>query len=115
AVIIAVVGIVVGRAIYRNGLNRDGSDPGAERLGPFATVFANAYYLDATVARFVSGPVTAFANFLTNGIDRGIIDGAVNGLGRVAREGGGQLRRLQTGLVRNYALGIVFGTVLLLL
>ena len=33
----------------------------------------------------------------------------------VARAGGGGLRRLQTGLVRNYALGIALGAVLLLL
>ena len=41
------------------------------------------------------------------------IDGAVNGIGAGFRAAGGGLRRLQTGLVRNYALGIVFGTVLL--
>jgi len=32
-----------------------------------------------------------------------------------ARAGSGGLRRLQTGLVRNYALGIALGAVLLLL
>jgi NADH-quinone oxidoreductase subunit L len=114
ALTVAVVGIVVGRALYLQGLRRDGSDPAAERLGAFAGVLANAYYLDVGLARLVSGPVQAFARFLTDGFDRRAVDGAVNGLATLAREGGRGLRRVQTGLVRNYALAIVLGTVLLL-
>jgi NADH-quinone oxidoreductase subunit L len=114
ALAVAVVGIVAGRALYLNGLNADGTDPAAERLGGFANVLANAYYLDVGLARFVSGPATAFARFLSEGLDHSVIDGAVNGVGRLARESGQGLRRVQTGLVRNYALAIVFGTVALL-
>jgi NADH-quinone oxidoreductase subunit L len=113
ALVIAVGGIVVGRALYRNGLQPDGADAGVERLGPFANVLANAYYLDVGLARFVSGPITAAARFLNEGIDRDVIDGAVNGVGRTFRGVGGGLRRVQTGLVRNYALAIVLGAVLL--
>ena len=113
--VVAVVGLVLGRAFYRNGLEADGADPVADRLGPFAAVLANAYYLDVGLARVVSGPVMAFARFLNEGIDRDTIDGAVNGVAALFRRGGTGLRRLQTGLVRNYALGIVLGTVLLLL
>ena len=36
-----------------------------------------------------------------------MIDGAVNGIGAAFRAGGGGLRTVQTGLVRNYALAIV--------
>jgi NADH-quinone oxidoreductase subunit L len=114
ALVIAVVGIVLGRALYRNGLTAEGHDPGEVRLGPIAKVLANAYYFDVGVARFVSGPATVFARFLNEGIDRATIDGAVNGIGNAFRSAGGGLRRFQSGLVRNYALGIVFGTVLLL-
>jgi NADH-quinone oxidoreductase subunit L len=113
ALVVAIVGIVVSRALYRNGLEADDVDPGVERLGPFAKVLANAYYLDVGLARFVSGPVTSAARFLNEGIDRDVIDGAVNGVGRVFRSAGGGLRKVQTGLVRNYALAIVFGAVLL--
>jgi NADH-quinone oxidoreductase subunit L len=113
ALVIAIVGIVVGRALYRNGLDAEGDDPAAERLGPFAKVLANAYYLDVGLARFVSGPVTSAARFLNEGIDRDVIDGAVNGVGRGFRGIGGGLRKVQTGLVRNYALAIVLGAVLL--
>jgi NADH-quinone oxidoreductase subunit L len=113
ALVIAVVGIVWAHAGYRNGLQADNTDPTVERLGPFAGVLANAYYLDVGLARFVSGPATAFARFLADGIDRDVIDGAVNGVGGAFRGVGTGLRRVQTGLVRNYALGIVLGAVLL--
>jgi len=113
ALVVAVVGIVVGRALYRNGLTAEGNDPGEVRLGPFAKVLANAYYLDVGLARFVSGPATAFANVLSRGFDAGVIDRAVVGVGTLVRNAGGGLRRVQTGLVRNYALGVILGAVLL--
>ena len=115
ALVVGVVGIAFGISVYRNGLRRDGADPGVERLGGLGGVLANAWYLDIGLARFVSGPVTAFARFLSDGVDRAGIDGAVNGIATAARTGGGGLRRLQSGLVRNYALGIALGAVLLLL
>jgi len=115
ALALGVVGIAYGISVYRNGLRADGADPGVERLGGFAGVLANAYYIDIVWSRFVSGPLSAFARFLSDGVDRAGIDGAVNGIATAAREGSGGLRRLQTGLVRNYALGIALGTVLLLL
>jgi NADH-quinone oxidoreductase subunit L len=115
ALIVAVFGIVVGRALYRHGLDADARDPMERRLGRFAGVLENAYYLDSGLARFVSGPVTAFADFVARGVDRGVIDGAVNGIASGARRLGLVLHRVQTGLVRNYALGIVLGTVLLMI
>ena len=41
--------------------------------------------------------------------DRRVIDGAVNGVGALAGEAGRELRRIQTGRVQNYALGIAVG------
>jgi len=41
--------------------------------------------------------------------DRTIVDGAVNGVGSVVRGAGGGLRKIQTGRVQNYALGIAIG------
>jgi NADH-quinone oxidoreductase subunit L len=114
ALVVGVVGIVVGRAVYRNGLTPDGADPVDARLGPVAKVLANGYYFDVGIARVVSGPVTAFARFLAEGVDSRVIDGTVNGVGSVFAAGARWLRSLQTGLVRNYALGIAAGTVVLL-
>ena len=53
----------------------------------------------------IGGRVAAFLWWF----DRTIIDGAVNGVGLVTRDAGGGLRRIQTGRVQNYALGIAIG------
>jgi NADH-quinone oxidoreductase subunit L len=45
--------------------------------------------------------------------DRVIVDGAVNGIGRVTVDAGRGLRRVQTGRVQNYALGIAIGLILM--
>ncbi len=43
--------------------------------------------------------------------DRTIVDGTVNGIGVVTEAAGAQLRRVQTGRVQNYALGIALGLI----
>jgi NADH-quinone oxidoreductase subunit L len=62
----------------------------------------------------VRGPGLRVAEWLNRGFDLGVIDGAVNGVATLVRDAGGRLRRVQTGLVRNYALGVVIGAVALL-
>src|SRR4051794_11951432 len=53
----------------------------------------------------IGGRIAAFLWWF----DRAIIDGAVNGVGLLTRDAGGGLRRIQTGRVQNYALGIALG------
>jgi NADH-quinone oxidoreductase subunit L len=45
--------------------------------------------------------------------DRTVVDGTVNGVGSVTSGAGMRLRRVQTGRVQNYALGIAFGLILM--
>jgi NADH-quinone oxidoreductase subunit L len=45
--------------------------------------------------------------------DRTIVDGTVNGVGTLVRDTGGGLRRIQTGRVQNYALGIAIGLIVM--
>ena len=47
-------------------------------------------------------------------LDNALIDGAVKGTGTVVAATAGQVRRLQSGYVRSYALVISFGVVLIL-
>jgi NADH-quinone oxidoreductase subunit L len=62
----------------------------------------------------VKGYVTA-AEGLSKPVDLGIIDGAVNGIGRMFRWLSGQVREIQTGYVRTYALTLLVGVVLIIL
>ena len=57
----------------------------------------------------IGGRVAAFLWWF----DRTVVDGTVNGVGTVVRDSGGTLRRLQTGRVQNYALGIAIGLIVM--
>jgi len=76
-------------------------------------LFGNGFFYDLTIARFMGGPGRAFANGLA-WFDRTVIDGAVVGIGVVTVQSGAIVRRVQSGYVRRYALGLALGTVVLL-
>ena len=75
-------------------------------------VFAHGWYYDEAISAFAGGPGrTAFDDVAR--FDKGVVDGAVNGVASLVRLGAGQGRKLQTGYVRNYALGIAVGAFVL--
>jgi NADH-quinone oxidoreductase subunit L len=53
------------------------------------------------------------AAFLAVTVDQRAIDGAVNGVAELVGSGARSGRRLQSGLVRTYALGVLGGAVLI--
>jgi NADH-quinone oxidoreductase subunit L len=111
---LGLVGLAFALAIYRRGIPTPEADPLPQRLGVAGRLFQHAYYFDEAIANFVRGPGLRFADWVNRGFDLGVVDGAVNGVARVVRETAGRVRRVQTGLVRNYALGVVIGAVGLL-
>jgi len=74
--------------------------------------FAKGWWIDSTYSRFMGGPGRAFFDAVA-WFDRIIIDGAVNGTATLVRGAGLQLRRVQNGQVRSYAMGIAAGAVLI--
>jgi NADH-quinone oxidoreductase subunit L len=114
SVVFGLIGLYIAYRIYRQGIPSAEGDPLPERLGVAGRLFQHAYYFDEAIANLVRGPVYRFADWLNRGFDLGIIDGAVNGVATLVRDSGNRLRRVQTGLVRNYALGVVLGAVALL-
>jgi NADH-quinone oxidoreductase subunit L len=56
-----------------------------------------------------AGWLTVFSSWVSSLIDKYIVDGAVNFLGRSAQESSFLFRRVQTGLIQNYALLMLFG------
>jgi NADH-quinone oxidoreductase subunit L len=76
-------------------------------------VVLNKYYVDeiydaAIVRRIVNGSA-----WLWEAFDATFIDGIVNGVAFLVRETGDRARRLQTGVVGNYALSLLLGAVIL--
>jgi NADH-quinone oxidoreductase subunit L len=105
AVVAGAAGIAAGWTLWKRGPDQPSLEPDVARKG---------FYYDSGLAALFGGPGRAAADALAYKVDQGGIDGAVNGVARLVRGGGGQLRKLQTGYVRNYALGITAGAVLLL-
>jgi NADH-quinone oxidoreductase subunit L len=118
-------------------------DPLRGILGPVFTVLENKYWVDELYWAVILNPYVAISRFLAekvdwafwhdffhdkiivggyNGltgllskqIDLGIIDGFANGLGEGTQELAGALRKLQTGFVRNYALSVFIGVVVII-
>jgi len=56
-----------------------------------------------------TGWVTLISAWLSGLNDRTVVDGLVNLVGWIVRESSHAFRRLQTGLVQNYALLMLFG------
>jgi NADH-quinone oxidoreductase subunit L len=104
-VALCVVGVGIGARIW----SRSAENPALEPV-----VLRRAWGVDDLVSAFMDSPGRAFAAFCAFFVDSKIVDGAVNGVASVVRLGGGQLRRLQTGYVRNYAWGVAAGAALLL-
>ena len=107
-VLLCLVGVAVAYNVW---LRK--ADPRAQAaLEP--ALLKRAYGVDGLYAALIETPGRLLSAWLAFVFDRKIIDGAVNGLGSVVRLAGGQIRKLQTGYVRNYALGIAGGMALVL-
>jgi NADH-quinone oxidoreductase subunit L len=76
-------------------------------------ILADGWEYDRTVSAFMGGPGRKAFDGLA-WVDRNIVDGAVNGTARGIRSIGTVTRRVQTGFVRNYALLIGGGAVVML-
>jgi NADH-quinone oxidoreductase subunit L len=104
AIACAFVGIAAAIAIYAKKL--------AKPVEP--QILADGWRFDSTIAAFMDGPgrkaFEAVAWF-----DAKVVDGAVNGVAKLTSATAGELRKTQTGNVRNYAGIVGVGVVLLLL
>ena len=110
---IAVAGI--GLAWYFWMRNRTAADAMARRFHGVYTLLSHKYYVDELYDAAIVQPIRLLSTGgLWKGVDAGLIDGAVNGVGQSVRAGSGALRRLQTGSVRTYAAFLFFGVVLIL-
>ncbi len=124
-------------------LNKRADDPLRPILGPVFTLLENKYWVDEFYGYVVVKPYQWLSKFLAekvdwdfwhdffhdtilaggfNGatrllsgpIDLGIIDGIGNFLGDGFKELAAQMRKLQTGFVRNYALSIFIGVIFII-
>ncbi|HEX9267835.1 MAG TPA: NADH-quinone oxidoreductase subunit L [Candidatus Limnocylindria bacterium] len=111
SVLAGVIGIAIGVSMYV----RHRPDPAAltRAAGPVYRILVNKYYVDELYDHRFVDAARAFAG-ASWAFDIHIIDGLANRLGWALAMGGQGLRRVQTGIVGNYALTIVAGLLLVL-
>ncbi len=101
---VAVLGLAIAWALWRGRAERPELTP---------RFLARVWYWDDAYDAVIGRPSTAIARATAEVVDPVVIDGAVVGTATVLRRSARQLRRLQTGFVRNYALTIAIGVALL--
>ncbi len=131
------------RGMRRFPVNQRADDPLRLILGPVFSLLENKYWVDEFYGYVVIKPYQWLAKFLaekvdwdiwhdffhdtilvggfnsatrilSGPIDLGIIDGIANFLGDGFKELAGQMRKLQSGFVRNYALSIFIGVIFII-
>ena len=139
SVTIAVVGIIIAYRFYKRDETWATPKRLAARFAPLYGLLTNKYYVDEFYNATVVQSTIVFSRFLSwvdaniiDGLvnltrhvtvfplghgsslfDRFVVDGAVNGLAWAAGAGSRMFRRMQTGLVQNYALVMGGGIVLI--
>jgi NADH-quinone oxidoreductase subunit L len=108
------IGILVAYVMYvaKPGL----ADSISSSLGGLYRLVYNKYFVDEIYDATVVKPVVSGSRtLLWRGVDVGVIDGAVNGVGSTSQGFGSWLKLFQSGNIRSYATWVLFGSIILVL
>jgi NADH-quinone oxidoreductase subunit L len=86
-----------------------------EKLPPLTKLSYRKFYIDEIYHALVTKPLDSFSVFFHKVVDRLMIDGFVNGVGKVTGESGKYLRLLQSGNVGFYLFMMVIGIIALII
>jgi NADH-quinone oxidoreductase subunit L len=76
-------------------------------------LIANKWYVDELYDKIIVQPLQSLATFFNQVVEKNIVDGLVNGVGKAVNYGSRQIRLLQNGLVGTYILLMVIGMLIL--
>jgi NADH-quinone oxidoreductase subunit L len=111
---VGVLGILFAYVFYvaKRGL----ADSFAKGAGGLYTLVYHKYFVDEAYDATVVEPlIEGSRTVLWRGVDAGLIDGTVNGVGARSRGIGSILRLAQSGNIRSYAAWVVLGSIIVLL
>jgi NADH-quinone oxidoreductase subunit L len=108
SVAIAIAGIFVAWRLYRNGFFYK------ENSNSLYQIVFHKYYVDEFLIAVVIQPALWIGRTSTRILERDALDGGSRSFGKLFLGMSTGLRRLQTGYVRNYALAILIGVLLII-
>jgi NADH-quinone oxidoreductase subunit L len=109
SVIAALLGILLAWRLYGQGFQYK------ENKNPLYQLVFHKYYVDELLNAIIVQPVLWFGRTATRWLEGGVLDGGSREVATLLRGTSAALRRLQTGYMRNYALAILIGVVLIIL
>ncbi len=107
--LVAIAGVALAWMVYGRTPVRAASIGVARN--PVHKLLIEKYYVDEIYDALFVRPIYQFSLWLARVFDPGFIDGIVNGVATLVVGWARGLRRVQTGFVMNYALGILLGAV----
>lgn len=108
--VVALGGLGLGYLMYgRNPLKAGQPDPLVKTLGPVHSLLQNKYYFDELYHLVLVKPAQAVSAFISDMVDRGVIDGILHTIGRVSRWLGDLLKTLNLWLIDGFGDGIPMG------
>ena len=96
-------------------LSKYSKKPELDDATGFGKVLENKWYVDELYDTIIIKPLNAFAGTLKNVVEKKVIDGGVNGVGKLINYSARQIRLVQTGQVTVYILIMVFALLTLIL
>ena len=112
ALAIALAGLILARRMYL--IEPSLADRVVKRFSGLHRLVYNKYWIDELYDFLFVNSIVSFSRLLWKGFDDAVIDGIVNGVARLVRGGGAYLREIETGLVKDYALSILVGAVVVI-
>ncbi len=104
----ALLGILVAWRLYGQGFQYK------EHPNPLYQLIFHKYYVDEALTFILIKPLLWFGRTATSILEGETLDGGSRGVAWVLQKTSAGLRRLQTGYMRNYALAILVGVVLII-
>jgi NADH-quinone oxidoreductase subunit L len=116
ALALGIAGLVFAWMVYgrRPAARPPAADPFFERIPVVSRPLSARWWVDDVYSKTIVRGYQAFAQFLAEPVDQGLIDGIVNGFGYLSSGAAQALRQLQTGFVRSYALVVLLGVVIIM-
>ncbi len=107
SVALGLLGIFAAYRLYGRGFSYK------ENRSPLYQLVLHKYYVDEALTTLIVNPILAFGRAATRFLEGDTLDGGSRGVAFLLRGTSSGLRRLQTGYMRNYALAILLGVVVI--
>jgi len=109
---IAIFGLLLARFMYITSPETPGRI--VDRFSGLHRLVYNKYWIDELYDFLFVNSIVEFSKLLWKKFDEAVIDGVVNGVGAVTQAFGSVLRLLQTGFVKDYALSVLVGAIVVI-